>query len=173
MQTARDRRCRWPIILDETRDGHLAHPAFLSMSISIPGSSRESPMPRRGVCGLESADWATSSRSQLEFEVNLRAKSRGNPGFREIPVWRSMGGLGAVRPPGEPDGAAWAASRADSRRSTIINGPGRLYVAASLAFACVGAGRSVPARARHLAAGPPEIKKKGNCAPVCADPVDL
>jgi hypothetical protein len=24
-----------------------------------------------------------------------------------------------------------------------------------------------------LAAGPPEIKKKGNCAPVCADPVDL
>jgi hypothetical protein len=84
-----------------------------------------------------------------------------------------MGGLGAVRPPGEPYGAAWAASRADRRRSTIING--RSGVAASLAFraACVGAGGSVPARARHLAAGPPEIKKKGNCAPVCADPVDL
>ena len=28
------------------------------------------------------------SRSQLEFEVNLRPKFRGNPGFREIPVWR-------------------------------------------------------------------------------------
>jgi hypothetical protein len=80
-----------------------------------------------------------------------------------------MGALGAVRPPGGPYGAAWAASRADRRRSTIING--RPRVAASLAF--VGAGRSVPARARHLAAGPPEIKKKGNCAPVCADPVDL
>ena len=37
----------------------------------------------------------------------------------------------------------------------------------------VGAVRSVPAR--HLAAGPPQagIEKKGNCAPVCADPVDL
>ena len=28
------------------------------------------------------------SRSQLEFEVNLRPKFRGNPGFRGIPVWR-------------------------------------------------------------------------------------
>jgi hypothetical protein len=37
----------------------------------------------------------------------------------------------------------------------------------------MGAVRSVPAR--HLAAGPPQagIEKKGNCAPVCADPVDL
>ena len=37
----------------------------------------------------------------------------------------------------------------------------------------VGAVRSVPAR--HLAAGPPQagIEKKGNCDPVCADPVDL
>ena len=31
------------------------------------------------------------SRSQLEFEVNLRPKFRGNPGFREIPVWRCLG----------------------------------------------------------------------------------
>ena len=32
-----------------------------------------------------------------------------------------------------------------------------------------------PVPARHLAAGPPQagIEKKGNCAPVCADPVDL
>jgi hypothetical protein len=59
-----------------------------------------------------------------EAEANSSPKSRGNPGFREIPV-RSGPRLGQVtltRPPGEPYGAAWAASRADRRRSTIING---------------------------------------------------
>ena len=35
------------------------------------------------------------SRSQLEFEVNLRPKFRGNPGFREIPVWRCGGMVAA------------------------------------------------------------------------------
>jgi hypothetical protein len=38
------------------------------------------------------------SRSQLEFEVNLRPKFRGNPGFREIPVWRWELGLGCSPP---------------------------------------------------------------------------
>jgi hypothetical protein len=59
--------------------------------------------------------------------------------------------------------------------SVTGKGRPRAWVAVSPASdsesACVGAGRSVPAR--HLAAGPPEIKKKEKCPPVCADPVDL
>ena len=56
------------------------------------------------------------------------------------------------------------------RRSSAMSargGPEFLLTSLSLC----GGGRSVPAR--HWAARPPGIEKKENCAPVCADPVDL
>ena len=60
-------------------------------------------MPRRGVCGLEFANWATKKpkpTQRLEFEVKLLPKFRGNPGFREIPVWRCGRGDWGTKPPG-------------------------------------------------------------------------
>jgi hypothetical protein len=56
----------------------------------------------------------------------LYARSAAHAGCMCAATHATCVRLGAVRPPGEPYGAAWAASRADSRRSTIINGPGRL-----------------------------------------------
>ena len=53
---------------------------FRGRLIQNPGSSRESPMPRRGVCGLESANWVTKkpkpTRVRSEFTSKISRKPR-------------------------------------------------------------------------------------------------
>ena len=66
-----------PHFLDVTKP-----PVFIvrGRPIQNPGSSRESPMPRRGVCGLESANWATKKpkptrvRSELTSEISRKPR---------------------------------------------------------------------------------------------------
>ena len=76
--------------------------------IQNPGSSRESPMPRRGVCGLESANWVTKmpkpTRVRSEFTSKIPRKPRlpgdsssngdGGPRGGEAPRGAPRGGLG-------------------------------------------------------------------------------
>ncbi len=48
----------------------------------------ESPMPRRGICGLESANRVTKKPRQTRVRSEFTSKISRKPGFREIPVWR-------------------------------------------------------------------------------------
>ena len=102
-----------------------------------------------------------SSSSKRNYRE--RALRGGGPKGRSGPQGSLKGRPGL--PAGQTGG--------DRRSSTLptTGGPVRVAVSPLAASACAGAGRSVPAR--HLAAGPPEIKKKENCASVCANPVGL
>lgn len=94
-----------PHFLDVTKP-----PGFIvrGRPIQNPGSSRESPMPRRGVCGLESANWVTKkpkpTRVRSEFTSKIPRKPRlpgdsssngdGGPRGGEAPRGAPRGGLG-------------------------------------------------------------------------------
>ena len=85
-----------------------------------PGSSRESPVLATSgafvVCqwNLPIASGLQRSRGhwqlRVEFKVNLRPKFRGNPGFREIPVWRCKVRVAASIPRVALAGPRWLAA---------------------------------------------------------------
>ncbi len=87
-----------PHFLDVTKP-----PGFIvrGRPIQNPGSSRESPMPRRGVCGLESANWVTKkpkpTRVQNLAETPASGRFQlgdGGPRGGEAPRGALRGGLG-------------------------------------------------------------------------------